>query len=46
MTDTRFLRADQLAQLIVAREPAEALDRLLSFTPTVVEKWIDRKQAG
>jgi len=46
MTDTRFLRAEQLAQLIVARDPAEALDRLQSFTPTVVEKWMDRKQAG
>ena len=44
MTDTRFLRAEQLSQLIVAREPAEALDRLASFTPTVVEKWMDRKQ--
>ena len=46
MTDTRFLRTEQLAQLIVAREPAEALDRLQSFTPTVVEKWMDRKQVG
>ena len=46
MTDARFLRAEQLSQLIVAREPAEALDRLLSFTPTVVDKWMDRKQAG
>ena len=46
MTDARFLRAEQLSQLIVACEPAEALDRLLSFTPTVVEKWMDRKQAG
>lgn len=46
MTDTRFLRAEQLSQLIVAREPAEALDRLQSFTPTVVEKWMDRKPTG
>jgi uncharacterized protein (TIGR00730 family) len=46
MTDTRFLRAEQLSQMIIAREPSEALDRLLSFTPTVVEKWMDRKQAG
>ncbi|HUJ72196.1 MAG TPA: TIGR00730 family Rossman fold protein [Verrucomicrobiae bacterium] len=46
MTDARFLRAEQLSQLIVAREPTEALDRLQSFTPTVVEKWMDRKQTG
>lgn len=45
MTESRFLRAEQLSQLIVAREPAEALDRLSSFTPTVVEKWMDRKKA-
>ena len=46
MTDVRFLRVEQLAQLIVAREPAEALDRLQSFTPTVVDKWMDRKPTG
>ncbi len=45
MTDQRFLRREQLSQLIVAREPSEALDRLLSFTPTLIEKWIDREQA-
>jgi hypothetical protein len=43
MTESRFLRPEQLSQLIVAREPAEALDRLLSFRPTTVEKWIDRE---
>ena len=42
MTESRFLHAEQLSQLIVARDPAEALDRLVSFTPRVVEKWIDR----
>jgi uncharacterized protein (TIGR00730 family) len=46
MTESRFLRAEQLSQLIVAREPSEALDRLQSFAPTIVEKWMDRKQAG
>ena len=45
MADARFLRAEQLAQLIVAREPSEALDRLSSFTPTVIEKWMDREEA-
>ena len=45
MADVRFLRAEQLAQLIVAREPSEALDRLSSFTPTVIEKWMDREEA-
>ncbi len=46
MTESRFLRPEQLSQLIVVREPSEALDRLQSFTPTMVEKWIDRKPAG
>lgn len=46
MTVSRFLRAEQLSQLIVAREPAEALDRMSSFTPTAVEKWLDRKKLG
>ena len=46
MTDVRFLRAEQLSQIILAREPSEALDRLLSFNPTVVEKWMDRKPAS
>lgn len=45
MTESRFLRPEQLSQLIVGREPAEALDRLQSFTPTTVEKWMDRKPA-
>jgi len=43
MTESRFLRPEQLSQLIVAREPLEALDRLQSFTPTTVAKWMDRK---
>jgi uncharacterized protein (TIGR00730 family) len=46
MTDARFLRPEQLSQLVVAHEPAEALERLLSTTPTVVEKWMDRERAG
>jgi len=45
MTDSRFLRAEQLSQLIIAREPSEALERLLSATPTVIEKWMDPKPA-
>jgi uncharacterized protein (TIGR00730 family) len=46
MTDARFLRSEQLSQLIVARDPSEALERLLSTTPTVVEKWMDRERAS
>ncbi len=42
MVESRFLRPEQLTQLVVAREPTEALDRLASFTPKAVEKWIDR----
>jgi uncharacterized protein (TIGR00730 family) len=43
MTEARFLREEQFSQLIVATEPAEALQRLVSFRPTMVEKWMDRK---
>jgi len=46
MTDSRFLRPEQLSQLIVARDPSEALERLLSTTPIPIEKWMDRKQTG
>jgi hypothetical protein len=46
MTESRFLRTEQLSQLIVAREPSEALDRLQSFAPTTVDKWMDRTRAG
>ncbi|MGD1020263.1 MAG: TIGR00730 family Rossman fold protein [Verrucomicrobiia bacterium] len=46
MTESRFLRPEQLSQLIVVREPSEALDRLQSFAPRTVEKWMDRKPAG
>jgi uncharacterized protein (TIGR00730 family) len=46
MTESRFLRVEQLSQLIVAHDPSEALDRLQSFTPMIVEKWMDRKPAG
>jgi len=46
MSESRFLRVEQLSQLIVAREASEALDRLQSFAPIVVEKWMDRKPAG
>jgi hypothetical protein len=42
MTESRFLRPEQLTQLIVAPNPAEALDRLATFKPKTVEKWIDR----
>lgn len=43
MVESRFMRAEQYSQLIVAREPAEALDRLASFTPRFIEKLIDRE---
>ncbi|HVM60348.1 MAG TPA: TIGR00730 family Rossman fold protein [Verrucomicrobiae bacterium] len=43
MVESRFLWPEQLSQLIVAREPAEALDRMASFVPKSMEKWLDRK---
>jgi hypothetical protein len=46
MVESRFLRPEQLKQLIVAREPAEALERLASFTPKSLEKWLDRRRSS
>ena len=46
MVESRFLRPEQLSQLIVAREPAEALERLASFTPKSMEKWLDRRRSS
>jgi len=46
MTESRFLRPEQLGQLIMAHEPAEALDRMKSFTPTFVLKLMDRQPSA
>jgi uncharacterized protein (TIGR00730 family) len=41
--EERFLRADHRDALLVEREPAALLDRLETYEPRAVDKWIDRK---
>jgi uncharacterized protein (TIGR00730 family) len=41
--EERFLRADHRDSLLVDREPAALLDRLETYEPRAVDKWIDRK---
>jgi uncharacterized protein (TIGR00730 family) len=41
--EERFLRADHRDALLVEREPAALLDRLDTYEPRAVDKWIDRK---
>jgi uncharacterized protein (TIGR00730 family) len=38
----RFLRREYASMIAVAASPAELLDRLGSYAPPAVEKWIDR----
>jgi uncharacterized protein (TIGR00730 family) len=40
--EQRFLRADHRDTLLVEREPRALLDRLQSYEPRTVDKWIDR----
>lgn len=44
LVDKRFVRQEHLDSLIVATEVETLLDELQQFTPTYVEKWIDRKE--
>jgi uncharacterized protein (TIGR00730 family) len=41
--EERFLRADHRDSLLVEREPAALLDRLETYEPRAIDKWIDRK---
>lgn len=43
MVDQRFCREEHLSSLIVESEEAKILDRMRSFAPVVLDKWIDRK---
>ena len=43
MVESQFVKPEQLSQLIVAREPAEALGRMANFTQTFVLTATDRK---
>jgi uncharacterized protein (TIGR00730 family) len=42
MVRDRFLRDEQLNQLIVESQVENLVDRLISFEPFVVDKWLDR----
>jgi hypothetical protein len=45
MVAERFLRAEQRAALLVAASPDELLERLASYQPVVLDKWLDRSQS-
>lgn len=38
----RFVRPEHRAMIVTARSPKELLERFASYSPPVVEKWIDR----
>jgi uncharacterized protein (TIGR00730 family) len=40
--DERFVKVEHRAMIIMAHSPADLLDRLQSYKPPQVEKWIDR----
>lgn len=42
MVKDRFLREEQINQLIVESQVEDLVGRLISFEPFVVDKWIDR----
>jgi len=44
MCDERFLRPEQLDMLLVDADPSALLDRMRSFRPARLEKWIDRRR--
>jgi uncharacterized protein (TIGR00730 family) len=39
----RFLRAEHFETLLVERDPGLLLDRLASYQPRVLDKWLDRR---
>ncbi|HEX3616243.1 MAG TPA: TIGR00730 family Rossman fold protein [Solirubrobacteraceae bacterium] len=45
MVAERFLRAEQRAALLIAASPDELLERLASYQPVVLDKWLDRSQS-
>jgi uncharacterized protein (TIGR00730 family) len=44
MVRDRFLREEQLNQLIVESQVEDLVGRLISFEPFIVEKWLDRNK--
>lgn len=45
MVTSRFLRAEQLDQIIIETDPAVAIDRILTTQPVTFYKWVDRNIA-
>jgi uncharacterized protein (TIGR00730 family) len=45
MSAERFLHTQQRDALLVADSPAELLDRMASYRPVVLDKWLDRSQS-
>jgi uncharacterized protein (TIGR00730 family) len=45
MSAERFLHTQQRDALLVADSPAELLDRMTSYQPVVLDKWLDRSQS-
>ena len=42
----RFLRQEQLAQLIVEPCVKDLIGKLRDFVPVLIDKWIDRDKLG
>ena len=46
MAEQRFIKKEHLASLIRGNDPKDLLIKLRDYTPTVVDKWIDRNLPG
>lgn len=46
MVEQRFLKTEHLDSLIVESDGAALLQRLRSYTPVTVDKWLDRSNVG
>lgn len=44
MEEQRFIKKDHLASLIRGDDPGDLLIKLRNYTPTIIDKWIDRKR--
>jgi uncharacterized protein (TIGR00730 family) len=43
--DERFVKSEHRSMIIMAHSPADLLDRLQSYEPPQIEKWIDRSSS-
>ena len=46
MAEQRFIKKEHLASLIRGDDPKDLLIKMRDYTPTVVDKWIDRNLPG